>query len=317
MSAAETGDGAGTATGSSAGATGAAGKGPVVAFLGTGIMGAAMARNAARAGLHVRGWSVPLSDAERLASDGIEPCETAAAAARGADLVVTVVPDAKAIESFALGEEGFLPALGEDAVWIQCSTVGVAGADRLVALAAEHGATIVDSPLLGSKAPAEEAQLIMLASGEEDAIDRCEPLFSAISRRVLRLGKAGAGSRMKMVTNGWIMTTVAATAEAMALAKTFGLDGTHFLEGIEGTALDNGYAQIKGRMILDDDYPAAMRLANGAKDARLVTEASHEAGLDGAVIGAAAAMLARAEEMGYVDEDMAAAYFAAIEPAGD
>jgi 3-hydroxyisobutyrate dehydrogenase len=294
------------------------GTGPTVAFLGTGIMGAAMARNAAKAGLTVRAWSVPLSDAERLAEDGIEAFPTAAAAAAGADLVVTVVPDVKAIESFASGEDGFLPALDEDAIWIQCATVGVAGADRCVELADEHGVTLVDAALLGSKVPAEEAALIMLASGEEAAIDRCEPLFDAISRRVVRLGKAGNGSRMKMVTNGWIMTTVAATAEAMALAKTFGLDGMGFLEGIEGTALDNGYAQTKGRMILDDDYPAAMRLANGAKDARLVTEASREAGLRGRVIGASAELMARALELGgHEDEDMAAAYFAAIEPAGE
>jgi 3-hydroxyisobutyrate dehydrogenase len=293
---------------------GQAGEGPIVAFLGTGIMGAAMARNAAKAGLRVRGWSLPLADAERLGEDGVEPFPTAAAAATGADLVVTVVPDTKAIESFALGVDGFLPALGDDAIWIQCSTVGVAGADRLIELAAEHGATLVDSPLLGSKVPAEEAQLIMLASGEEAAIDCCEPLFEAISRRVVRLGKTGNGSRMKMVTNGWIMTTVAATAEAMALAETFGLDGMGFLEGIEGTALDNGYAQIKGRMVLNDAYPAAMRLANGAKDARLVTEASREAGLRGLVIGASAELMARALELGHDDEDMAAAYFAAIEP---
>jgi 3-hydroxyisobutyrate dehydrogenase len=291
--------------------------GPTVAFLGTGIMGAAMARNAAKAGLTVRAWSVPLSDAERLAPDGIEAFPTAAAASAGADLVVTVVPDAKAIESFAFGTDGFLDALGEEAVWIQCSTVGVAGADRLVEIAAEHGATIVDSPLLGSKVPAEEAQLIMLASGEEAAIDRCEPLFATISRRVVRLGKAGNGSRMKMVTNGWIMTTVAATAEAMALAETFGLDGMGFLEGIEGTALDNGYAQTKGRMILAGSYPAAMRLANGAKDARLVSEATREAGLRGQVIGAAAELMARALELGHDDEDMAAAYFAAIERDGE
>jgi len=294
-----------------------AAEGPVVAFLGTGIMGAAMARNAARSGLRVRGWSVPLSDAERLAEDGIEPFPTAAQATAGADLVVTVVPDAAAIESFAHGEDGFLGALGPDAVWIQCSTVGVAGADRLVALAAEHGATIVDSPLLGSKVPAEEAQLIMLASGPEAAIDRCQPLFEAISRRVLRLGEAGKGSRMKMVTNGWIMTTVAATAEAMALAKTFDLDGIHFLEGIEGTALDNGYAQTKGRMMLAGEYPPAMRLVNGAKDARLVSEAAREAGLRGAVISAVAELMARGVELGHADEDMGAAYFAALERAGE
>jgi len=294
-----------------------AGGSPTVAFLGTGIMGAAMARNAARAGLRVRAWSVPLADAQRLADDGIEAFPTAAAATAGADLVVTVVPDTAAIESFAGGADGFLPALGPEAIWIQCSTVGVAGAERLVALAAEHGATLVDSPLLGSKLPAEEAQLIMLASGEEAAIDRCLPLFEAISRRVVRLGAAGNGSRMKMVTNGWIMTTTAATAEAMALARTLGLDGMGFLAAIEGTALDNGYAQVKGRMILDQDYGAAMRLANGAKDARLVTEAAREAGLRGRVIGAAAELMARALELGHADEDMAAAYFAAVERDGE
>lgn len=290
--------------------------GPVVAFLGTGIMGAAMARNAARAGLEVRGWSVPLSDAERLATDGVEAFPTAAAASAGADIVVTVVPDAAAIESFALGPDGFLPALGPQAVWLQCSTVGVAPAEGLVAMAAEHGATIVDCPLLGSKEPAERAELIMLASGEEAAIDRCAPLFEAISRRVVRLGKAGNGSRMKMVTNGWIMSAVAATGEAMALARTLGLDGNHFLEGIAGTALDMGYAQMKGRMILEDSYPPAMRLANGAKDARLVSEAAHEAGLPAPVITAAAELMARAVELGHAEKDMAAAYFAAIEPAG-
>lgn len=132
---------------------------------------------------------------------------SAAAAASGADVVVTVVPDAAAIESFALGADGFLPALGP----------------------------------------------------------------------------AGNGSRMKMVTNGWIMSSVAATAEAMAPAKALGLDGAGFLEGIEGTALDMGYAQSKGQMMLDGFYPASMRLANGAKDARLVSEAAHDAGLAGAV----------------------------------
>ncbi|MGH2938434.1 MAG: NAD(P)-dependent oxidoreductase [Solirubrobacterales bacterium] len=286
---------------------------PTVAFLGTGIMGSAMARNAAKEGLRVRGWSVPYADAERLADDGVEPCPTAAAATAGADLVVTVVPDAKAVESFATGADGFLTALEEDAVWIQCSTVGVAGADRLVALADEHRVTIVDAPLLGSKEPAQEGQLIMLSSGEEAAIDRCEPLFDAISRRVVRLGAAGNGSRMKMVTNGWIMTTVAATGEAMALAGAFGIDGMGFLEGIEGTALDNGYAQIKGRMILDDAFPPAMRLVNGAKDARLVTEAAREAGLPAGVIGAVAELMQRGVELGHPDEDMAAAYFAAAE----
>jgi 3-hydroxyisobutyrate dehydrogenase len=109
------------------------------------------------------------------------------------------------------------------------------------------------------------------------------------------------------------MTTVAGTAEAMALAETLGLDGRGFLDAIAGTAVDCGYAQSKGSMILDDEYPTTMRLANGAKDARLVTEASREAGLGAAVIGAVAELMKRGVELGHSEEDMAATYFAAIE----
>ncbi|HVV90427.1 MAG TPA: NAD(P)-dependent oxidoreductase [Solirubrobacterales bacterium] len=287
---------------------------PTVAFLGTGIMGSAMAVNAARAGLRVRAWSRPLADAERLAPEGIEVRPTAAAAVDGADLVLTVVPDAAAVETFAEGPDGFLDALGPEAIWIQSSTVGVAPADRLIELATAHGATIVDAPLLGSREPAERAELIMLASGEESAIDRCEPLFTTISRRTVRLGRAGNGSRMKMVTNGWIMSSVAGVAEAMALAKGLGLDGSGFLEAITGTGFDMGYAQTKGRMMLSGEYPAQMRLANGAKDARLAAAAHHEAGLQGRLVGAAAALMERGCELGHVDEDMAAAFFAALEP---
>lgn len=288
---------------------------PTVAFLGTGIMGSAMARNAAAAGLPVRGWSIPLADAERLAEERVEVRPSAAEAVADADLVVTVVPDARAIESFAIGNDGFLDAMSPEAIWIQCSTVGVEPADRLVQLAAEHGATIVDAPLLGSQGPAERAELVMLASGEEEAIERCEPLFDAISRRVVRLGKAGNGSRMKMVTNGWIMSSVAAVAEAMALADALGLDGSHFLGAIADSALDMGYAQTKGSMMLAGEFPAQMRLANGAKDARLATAAHHGAGIEGRVVGAAADLMARGVELGHADEDMAAAFFAAKEPA--
>jgi 3-hydroxyisobutyrate dehydrogenase len=293
------------------------GEKPLVTFLGTGIMGSAMARNAARAGLQVRGWSVPLSDAERLASEGIEVYPTAAEAVADADLVVTVVPDAPAIESFALGEDGFLDAMAPGAVWIQCSTVGVEPADCLVKHAVDHEVTIVDAPLLGSQQPAEEAQLVMLASGEDAAIDLCEPLFDAISRRVVRLGKAGNGSRMKMVTNGWIMSSVAAIAEAMALAEGLGLDGAGFLEAIHGSALDMGYAQTKGGMMLSGEYPAQMRLVNGAKDARLAKAAHHGAGLEGKLVSAAAELMARGVELGHADDDMAATFFAAREPSSD
>lgn len=287
-----------------------------VAMLGTGIMGAAMARNALVAGLEVVGWSVPLSDAQALAEEGAEVAATAAQAAAGADLVVTMVPDASAVESFAEGPEGFLEAMAPGSVWIQSSTVGVAPADRLLALAARHGVEILDAPVLGSKEPAERGELVVLASGEQSAIDRCMPYLEAISRSVMRVGPAGMGSRMKMVTNHWIMGSIAVIAETMALADGLGLDGSQFLQALQGTQMDMGYAQIKGTMMVQRSYPRQASLANGAKDARLAHEAARDAGLPARVSGAAAELLAAALELrapGLTD-DMAAAYEAAIAP---
>lgn len=287
-----------------------------VAILGTGIMGSAMARNALAHGMTVHGWSVPLSDAERLAAEGVVVHRTAADAAAAAELVVTMVPDANAILSFATGPDGFLDALAPGAIWIQCSTVGVAPADRLAALAAEHEVTFVDAPVLGSAEPAARGELVILASGEDAALDRCARFFDAVGRRVLRLGAAGAGSRMKIVTNNWIMSAVAAIAETMALAEALGLNGADFIAAVEGTPLDMGYIESKGGMIVRDEFPAQMRLANGAKDARLALEAARAAGLPARVTAAAEELMRTGCELGHADDDMAAAVFAARPPAG-
>ena len=285
-----------------------------VAILGTGVMGSAMARRAAGAGLDVTAWSRPLADAEPLLAEGIAVRATASAAVVGADLVVTMVPDAAAIESFADGRNGFLDAMAPDAVWVQCSTVGVEAAERLVALAERHGVTIADAPVLGSKEPAEQGELIVLASGSDAALDRCTPLFDAVAREAIRLGPAGKGSRMKMVTNTWIMAAVASVAEALALAEALGLDGGLFLRAIAGTPMDMGYAQSKGGMIVARDYPVQMSLENGAKDARLALAAAREHGLPARVIEAAAQMMREAAEAGHGGVDMAAAFHAAVAP---
>ncbi len=286
-----------------------------VAVLGTGVMGSAMARNAARAGLSVRAWSQPLEDAQRLSADGIAVAPTAAAAAAGAKLVVTAVPDARAIESFSSGRDGFLDAMDPGGVWIQTSTVGAAPADRLIAMAQRHGRAIVDAPLLGSRDPAERGELVILASGNTDAIDRCTPFFDAVARRVMVVGPAGSGSRLKLVTNGWIMSAVASIGEAFALAEGLEIDGELFLEAIHGTAMDMDYAQIKGRMILERHYPVQMTLANAVKDAALALNAARDQGLPARVIAAASELMVSAATEGWAEHDMAAAFNAARAPA--
>lgn len=284
----------------------------VVAILGTGVMGGAMARRLASAGMEVRGWSVPIEDAQALQPAGIQVAETPARAVAGAHVVITMVPSAEAIESFAEGAAGFLPAMDRDAVWLQMSTVGVGPAQRLIELAHSHAVRIVDSPVLGSREPAARGELLMLSSGDDDLIDLCEPVFKVIGQRFFRLGPAGAGSKMKMVTNHWIMAAVGGLAETMALASALGVDGSRFLAALEGTQMDMGYAQVKGRMMLDRRYPTHGNLANGAKDARLAHQAARDAGLPARISEAVADLMDAALSIRPASEDMAAAYEAAV-----
>ena len=131
-----------------------------IAVLGTGIMGAAMARNLLAAGMEVRVWNRTREKAEPLADDGAKVADIPAEAAEGAGLVLTMLADAETVEQAAGGEDGALPALSEDGVWLQMSTVGIEGHERLADLAEEHGVYYVDAPVLGTKEPAEQLSLI-------------------------------------------------------------------------------------------------------------------------------------------------------------
>jgi 3-hydroxyisobutyrate dehydrogenase len=280
-----------------------------VAILGTGVMGGAMARNARRAGHEVHAWSVPLADAERLAPDGVVVDGTAAGAAARADVCLTMVPDLAAIETFA---DEFLAASPPHAVWVQSSTVGIAGAERTIELAAKHGRARVDAPVLGTREPAERGALTIFASGDDAAIDRCLPFFDAVATRVLRVGPAGAGSRLKLVVNSLIVAAGAAVSETFALAEALGVDGALLEDATAGVPIDAGYTRRKWEMMRTGRYePPTLQLRYAAKDAHLVADAAHAAGLPARVADAAAALYDEGCGLGHDELDMAAAYLAA------
>src|SRR4029079_17569216 len=122
-----------------------------------------------------------------------------------------------------------------EAIWLQTSTVGLVGTGRLAALARERGVTFVDAPVLGTRGPAEEGTLTVLASGPEAARPRCQPVLAAIGSRIRWVGEAGAGSRLKLAVNVWLMGLTEAAAESIALVRRLGLDPQEVLETVAGT----------------------------------------------------------------------------------
>jgi 3-hydroxyisobutyrate dehydrogenase len=278
-----------------------------VAVLGTGIMGAPMARKLLAAGFPVRVWNRTAEKAAALADEGAAVAETPADAAGGAQVVLTMLSDADAVLDSAAD------ALDSAEVWVQMSTIGLDGTERCDALAAERGVAFVDAPVLGSRQPAEEGKLTVLASGPEDLRGRVDPLFDAVGARTWWLGEAGAGQRLKLVANTWVLAMVQGLAETLTLAEGLGVPPRSFLDVIAGGPLDSGYAQLKGKGMIERSFPPAFPLRHAAKDLRLIEEAARRHDLDVPLIEAIAARFAEGVAAGHGDLDMSATFLTGAE----
>jgi 3-hydroxyisobutyrate dehydrogenase len=252
-----------------------------LAMLGAGgTMGKGMARNAAAAGLAVHAWNRTADKLDDLADEGgLEAFATAREAVADVDAVVTMLSDADATLAVMSGPDGGA-AGSEGAVWVQMGTIGVEGTERCAALARDRGLVFVDAPVLGTKQPAEEGKLVVLASGPDAPREGLEPFFDAVGRRTIWVGAAGAGSRLKVVVNAWLCAVVEGTAEMLRLAEALGLEPGLALDAIEDGPLDAPYLRLKGEAMVRGDFTPSFRLALAAKDARLAVAAGQQAGAE-------------------------------------
>jgi len=191
------------------------------------------------------------------------------------------------------------------------STIGIEATKRCAELAERAGVSFVDAPVLGTRDPAENGQLVILASGHEDAHPTCEPVFDAVGSRTIWVGEAGMGSRCKVVVNGWVVGVVAVLAETITLAEALEVDPKLFFEAIQGGPLDLPYARAKGGAMMSKSFDdVSFRLALSRKDVDLLLAAASDAGIDLPVMDAVVARLKAVEAEGHGDEDMAATYWA-------
>ncbi|MBM7808841.1 3-hydroxyisobutyrate dehydrogenase [Geodermatophilus bullaregiensis] len=272
---------------------------PTVAVLGAGTMGAGMVTSLRRAGLPVRVWNRDTVKARALTDTGAEAAATPAEAAAGADVVLTTVLDADAAVDVVTQAA---PAAGT--TWLQCSTVGVEGADRTVAAARDLDLVLVDCPVLGTKEPAAKGELTLLASGPEEARERLAPVFDALGSTTVWLGEAGAGSRLKLACNSWLFMLTTGAAQAIALTRGLGLDPQRFLDAISGGPVDSPYAHLKGGLMIAGDFPPSFGLSGATKDARLIRAALQGAGVDDRLTAAVLETMeaaGRREDPGAVD----------------
>jgi 3-hydroxyisobutyrate dehydrogenase len=208
-----------------------------VAVLGIGAMGHGMAMSSLRAGIPTIAWNRRPESTQDLGERGAQIADSVADAAGRAPVVVTMVTDADAVVSIAR-DQGLLAALRPGAIWAQMSTIGVAGIERVAAMATAErpDVTLLDAPVAGSREPAEQGELTIFASGPDEARAQVAPFFGAIGQRTIWVGPVGAGSRLKLVNNAWLAFESEAVATSVALAHRLGLQTQTVMDALRGSS---------------------------------------------------------------------------------
>jgi 3-hydroxyisobutyrate dehydrogenase len=251
--------------------------GLAVTLVGAGTMGSAMAGRLLDRGMRVTVWSRHPESNSDLAERGAVVLADVTDAVAHADVVITMLPTADVTRTVMLGG-GALERMPSGATWAQMGTIGVSETEQLHADASRVRPDIafVDAPVSGSRLPAENGQLRILASGPDATAPALEPVFDALGTSTLWLGPVGAGSRMKLVLNTWLAFQTEAAAEAAALTERFHLHPEDLVRALRGNPLASDYALAKLDRMIEHDYHVDFSLEWALKDLDLVTSEAHD-----------------------------------------
>lgn len=281
-----------------------------IAVLGCGIMGAAMAHNLAAAKFDVRVWNRTRARIDDMHARGFAleafVAQTAAEAVMDADFVLTMVSDGPALREVMAGRGGALQAARRGATWLQMATVGIEATDLLHGLAREAGVDYVDAPVLGTRRPAEQGTLTVIAAGDPSLRERCQGPFSAMSERTLWLDRVGDASRLKLVANQWSTGLVALMAETSTFARAIDVEIEQFLKLVGTGPFMAGYARTKAEMMARRDFEPSFPLDMAHKDVRLALESASNNGCRLPVTTAIEAQFDTARRAGHGRRDLSA-----------
>lgn len=246
--------------------------------MGLGIMGSAMAANILKAGYPLTVYNRTADKAEPLARQGAKVAASPKALAQESDIIITMVTGPEAIYELLFGPEGAAAAFGPEQVFINMSSVSPSFTLELGKELAPTAIRLVDAPVSGTKKPAEDAQLVILASGNKQRVQDLEPLFLTMGKKVIYCGKTGQGSMMKMFINLLLGLMMEGFAEALNFGRLGGLDLEAMLEVVASGAMNAPMFQVKASNIKEKNYPAAFPLKHLAKDAKFVVDTAYETG---------------------------------------
>jgi 3-hydroxyisobutyrate dehydrogenase-like beta-hydroxyacid dehydrogenase len=278
---------------------------PTVGVVGLGLLGHAVASRLRAAGHGVVGHDVLPERVAALRALGGQPAPSAAAVAEAADPICTLLPSLAAVEAAILGPAGVLAGARPGRTLVQMSTISPALTERLAREAAARGMLFLDCPVSGTSAMVARGDGILFVGGEAEVYARWRPLLETILPRALHVGRAGQAMVVKLAANLLVGLHTAAAAEALTLVRRAGLDPGAVLEILTASAGTSRMLELRGPMIVKEEYPAQMKLTLFMKDLGLILDAGAAAGAPLPLTETARALFAAAEAAGHGAEDLA------------
>jgi 3-hydroxyisobutyrate dehydrogenase-like beta-hydroxyacid dehydrogenase len=277
-----------------------------IGFVGLGIMGTPMAANLINAGYPVTVFNRDPAKTEPLVSMGANAAATPRDLARDTDVVIAMLTGPEALDSVLLGPDGAAEAFRQGKIFVNMSSVSPTYTRNLVAALEPSGVTFVDAPVSGTKKPAQDGTLLILAGGPKEKVQELEPLLLAMGKKVIYCGPAGQGSMMKMFINLLLGLMMEGFAEALNFGKSGGLDLEAMLDTVFSGPLNCALFQMKAPLLKEKNYPVAFPLKHMTKDAKFIVDMAYELGA-AVPVGQAILHLYRiGVDRGWGDEDVSA-----------
>ncbi len=250
-----------------------------VGWIGTGVMGSAMAAHILRAGHELFVYNRTPEKTSPLIEIGAVLCASPAEVAEKSDFVVTMVGYPADVEEVVLGQAGTLGAARPGSVLIDMTTSDPALAQRIAQLAGERGLEALDAPVSGGDVGARNASLVIMVGGNPEAYDRSLPLFRLMGKTIRHVGPPGAGQRTKLANQVAIAAGMVAFAESMLYARSSGLDLAQVIEILQSGAAASWSLGNYGPRALVGDFSPGFKVEHFIKDLRLAIDDARRHGL--------------------------------------
>jgi 3-hydroxyisobutyrate dehydrogenase/glyoxylate/succinic semialdehyde reductase len=279
-----------------------------IGFIGLGIMGSRMAANLLKTGHELSIFNRTKAKANELIQKGGIWCDSPAELSEKVDVIFTMLATPAAVHDVALGENGFLEHFPANSIWVDCSTVNPSASRENANEAISRGIHFIDAPVLGTKKPAQEGNLVFFVGGEKEIVEEVKPLLEKMGNTIKHVGSHGMGAAFKMVVNLLLAQNMVMLSEAIALGQSLGFSRQMLFDTLLNGPMAAPYLSVKRSKIEEGIYEADFPLKWMHKDLHLATVTAYENGVALPLANCTKEIFAEAKKLGLGEKDFSAVF---------